>query len=399
MKKRLMAMLVALSMIVVATGCGKGYKIGEDGEVYNDYIKIKKWKELEVERVDPVEVTDEDVNLSIESDLQTLTTYVEVTDRGAQNGDQVTIDFVGKLDGVAFEGGTGSDTFILGEGSFVPGFQEGVVGHKAGETFDVPLTFPDNYGGDLGGKAVVFTMTLNKVEEVVRVTELTDEVVKKLNPNVKTVEEYKAQMKADLEASNQETADDTMRSSLFSLLSEQWEVIEYPEEELEEHTKDATEYYTSEYQSYLSYVASMSGMTVEEVEASYGMTVDQYVSSAYGTTIEEMAKMQYALQMAIDLLAKVEKITVDEKDVDAFMEEQATLAGYELDEYKKLLEEEYDEEELEELLKKTVVQEKVLDFLWENCKIVEPKETETETQTGTETESGSETESTEPVTE
>ena len=156
MKKRLMAMLVALSMIVVATGCGKGYKIGEDGEVYNDYIKIKKWKELEVERVDPVEVTDEDVNLSIESDLQTLTTYVEVTDRGAQNGDQVTIDFVGKLDGVAFEGGTGSDTFILGEGSFVPGFQEGVVGHKAGETFDVPLTFPDNYGGDLGGKAVVF---------------------------------------------------------------------------------------------------------------------------------------------------------------------------------------------------------------------------------------------------
>lgn len=392
-------MLVALSMIVVATGCGKGYKVGENGEVYNDYIKIKKWKELEVEKVDPIEVTDEDMQMSIDSDLQTLTTYVEIKDRGAQNGDQVTIDYVGKLDGVAFQGGTGSDTFILGEGSFVDGFQEGIVGHKAGEAFDVPLTFPENYGGDLGGKAVVFTMTLNKVEEVVAVTELTDEIAQKLNPNVKTVDEYKAQMRADLEASNQETADDTMRSSLFSVLSEQWEVIEYPEEELEEHTEDATEYYTSEYQSYLSYVASMTGATAEEVEASYGMTVDQYVSSAYGMTIEEMAKMQYALEMAIDLIAKVEKITVDEEDIDAFVEEQATQVGYEVDEYKELLEEEYDEEELEELLRKSVLQEKVLDFLWDNCKIVEPKETETETQTGTETESGSETESTEPVTE
>lgn len=391
-------MLVALSMIVVATGCGKNYKVGENGEVYNDYIKIKKWKELEVERVDPVEVTDEEVELTIESDLQTLAEMVEITDRGAQNGDYVTIDYVGKLNDVAFQGGTGSDTFVLGEGSYVDGFQEGIVGHKAGETFDVPLTFPENYGGDLGGKAVVFTMTLNKVEEQI-VPELTDEVATQLNPNVKTVDEYKAQVRADMEKSNKESADYSMRNSLFSLLSEQWEVTEYPEEDLEEHTEDATEYYTAEYQSYLNYVATMSGMTAEEVEASYGMTVDQYVSSAYGSTIAEIAKMQHALQMAIDLLAEVEKITVNQKDIDAFVEEQATQAGYELDEYKELLEEEYDEEELEELLRKSAVQDKVLDFLWENCKIVEPKETETETQTGTETESGSETESTEPVTE
>lgn len=398
MKKRIMALFVALTMIVVATGCGKGYKIGENGEVYNDYIKIKKWKELEVERVDPIAVTDEDVEMSIESDLQTLTTYVEIKDRGAQNGDQVTLSFVGKLDGVAFQGGTGSDKFILGEGNFVPGFQEGVVGHKAGEEFDVPLTFPENYGGDLGGKAVVFTMKLDKVEEVV-IPELTDETAKQLNPKAKNVEEYKKLVKADLEKSNQEDAEYQMRMTLFSLLGKQWEVTEYPKEDLEEHKKEAEEYCEAEYQGYLSYVASMSGMSVEEVKSTYEMTLDQFVSTMYGTTIEEMAKTQHALEMSLDLIAKVEKIKVTEKDVDAFLKKQAEQAGYDVDEYKELLEEESDEEDLDEILQKATFQEKILDFLWENCKIVEPKQTETESETSTETESEDETESTETVTE
>ena len=399
MKKRIMALFLALTMIATATGCGRGYKIGDNGEAYNDYITVKKWKELEVEKVEPIAVTDEDVQGAIDSDIQTLTSYEEVKDRGAINGDQVSIDYVGKLDGVAFQGGTGSDNFILGEGSFVPGFQEGIVGHKAGEKFDVPLTFPENYGGDLGGKAVVFTMTLKKVEEV-KVPELTDETAKKLNPKAKNVEDYKKLVKADLEKSNQEVAEDQMRSSLFGLLSAQWDVKEYPKEDLKEHKKEAKEYYEQEYQGYLSYVASMSGASVEEVESTYGMTVDEFVSSMYGTTIEEMAKMQHALQMSMDLIAKVEKIKVKQKDIDAFLEKQAKLAGYDLEEYKEKLEEESDDEdELKEMIRKATFQEMILDFLWDNCKIVEPKKTETQTQTGTETGTESEKESSETATE
>lgn len=399
MKKRIMALFLALTMIATATGCGRGYKIGDNGEAYNDYITVKKWKELEVEKVEPIAVTDEDVQGAIDSDIQTLTSYEEVKDRGAINGDQVSIDYVGKLDGVAFQGGTGSDNFILGEGSFVPGFQEGIVGHKAGEKFDVPLTFPENYGGDLGGKAVVFTMTLKKVEEV-KVPELTDETAKKLNPKAKNVEDYKKLVKADLKKSNQEVAEDQMRSSLFGLLSAQWDVKEYPKEDLKEHKKEAKEYYEQEYQGYLNYVASMSGASVEEVESTYGMTVDEFVSSMYGTTIEEMAKMQHALQMSMDLIAKVEKIKVKQKDIDAFLEKQAKLAGYDLEEYKEKLEEESDDEdELKEMIRKATFQEMILDFLWDNCKIVEPKKTETQTQTGTETGTESEKESSKTATE
>lgn len=379
-------MLVALSMIVVATGCGKNYKVGENGEVYNDYVKVKQWKGLEVEKVEPVAVTDEDVNLSIESDLQTLTTYVEVKDRGAQNGDQVTLDFVGKLDGVAFEGGTGSDTFILGEGSFVDGFQEGVVGHKAGETFDVPLTFPENYGGDLGGKAVVFTMTLNKVEEVVTVTELTDEVAAQLNPNAKNVEEYKELMKANLEKNNKEDAEAQMRANLVNLLIEQTEMIEYPEE-LEETITSWIDFMTEQ----LEYQASMYGMTVEALLEAMGYTEDTFKEEC-----EEMAKNDLRIKYSIELVLDVEEISHTEEDYENFLKEEVESLGAE------------SAEEVEEALesyygpggaKNYFLQIKVADFLWENCKIVEPKETETETQTETETESGSETESTEPVTE
>ena len=403
MKKRIMALFLALTMIATATGCGRGYKIGDNGEAYNDYITVKKWKELEVEKVEPIAVTDEDVQGAIDSDIQTLTSYEEVKDRGAKNGDQVTVDYVGRLDGVAFEGGTGSDTFILGEvkqGKPLEDFQKGIVGHKADETFEVPMTFPEDYAAEeMAGKAVVFTMTLKKVVEV-KVPELTDETAKKLNPKAKNVEDYKKLVKADLEKSNQEVAEDQMRSSLFGLLSAQWDVKEYPKEDLKEHKKEAKEYYEQEYQGYLSYVASMSGASVEEVESTYGMTVDEFVSSMYGTTIEEMAKMQHALQMSMDLIAKVEKIKVKQKDIDAFLEKQAKLAGYDLEEYKEKLEEESDDEdELKEMIRKATFQEMILDFLWDNCKIVEPKKTETQTQTGTETGTESEKESSETATE
>lgn len=388
MKKRLMAMFVALSMIVVATGCGKNYKVGENGEVYNDYVKINKWKELEVEKVEPVAVKDEDVNLSIESDLQTLTTYVEITDRGAQNGDQVTIDYVGKMDGVEFEGGTDSDvTFILGEGSFVPGFQEGIVGHKVGETFDVALTFPEDYYEDMAGKAVVFTMTLDKIEEVV-VPELTDEIVAQLSETAKTVDEYKAQVKADLEKSNQEAAEAQMISNAFTVFMEQCEVIEYPEERLEETIESCTEIYTEQ----LEQMATMYyGTTLEALKESTGMSEEDLL----GRSFEDIAKEQLLCELALELIAEVEGIEYTDEAYEKFLEEQAELYGYEDG---AAVEEAYEEMYGEGSFKIVCLQEKVAEFLYENCTIVEPTEEETETGTDATTEGETETEN-EPVTE
>ena len=139
MKKKIIAALVGICTVVVMTGCGnKG--------ISNDKITIKQYKGLEVEKVDPVEVTDTDVEDSINSTLQTKSTQNDITDRQAQEGDVVTIDYEGKKDGVAFDGGTAQDQQLeLGSGSFIDGFEDGIVGHNIGETFDLNLTFPEDY--------------------------------------------------------------------------------------------------------------------------------------------------------------------------------------------------------------------------------------------------------------
>lgn len=390
MKKRIMALFLAMAMVVTATACGKGYKVGDKGEVYNDYIKIKKWKELEVERVDPTPVTDEDVNMSIESDLQTLITYVDTKEQAAKMGDKVTIDYVGKVDGKEFEGGKDTNaTLILGQGKFLEKFEEGIVGHKAGEVFDVAFTFPEGYGEDLSGKDVVFTMTLHKVEAEV-IPELNDETVAKLSDKAKTVDEYKAQVKADLEKSNQESAEAQMLSNAFTAFMEQCEVIEYPKERLEETIETVTEIYTAQ----LEQMASYYGMTLEQLKESYGMSEEQLL----GASFEDIAKQQLLSELAVELIQKVEKLDFSDEAYEKFLEEQATQYGYEDG---AAVEEAYEEMYGEDSFKLAFKQEKVAKILYKNCVIVEPKETETETdtQTGTETEEGDEADSSDTVTE
>lgn len=383
-----MALFLAMVMVVVATGCGKGYKVGDKGEVYNDYVKIKKWKELEVERVDPTPVKDEDVEMSIESDLQTLAKTVDVTDRAAAMGDQVVIDYVGKLDGVAFDRGSANDqTITLGEAGFIDGFEKGIVGHKPGETFDLPLTFPKDYGNaDLAGKAVVFTITLDKIQEIV-IPKLNDETAKQLNSKAKNVEEYKKLVKENLEDLNQEEAEMQMKSNLLGVFLEQCEVIEYPEEELKENIEDMTEFMDKQLEEYAAY----AGMTAEAYFEASGFTEELWEKQ-----IDESVKDNLLIKYSLELLLDVEKISHTEEDYKSFLKEEAEKQGFK------------DAEEVEEALESYYgpggaelyfLQMNAVDILYENCKIVEPKQTETESETGTETELENETESTETVTE
>ena len=155
MKKKLAVLaagICALSLFL--TGCS--------GEISNDYVTITKYKGVEIDKVDADAVSDNDVEAQINSVLQSKSTTTEVTDRAAQTGDTVTIDYEGKKDGVAFDGGTATDAQLtLGSGQFIDGFEDGVVGHNIGDTFDLDLTFPENYGNeDLAGQAVVFTLSL-----------------------------------------------------------------------------------------------------------------------------------------------------------------------------------------------------------------------------------------------
>jgi trigger factor len=159
-------------------------------------IKLGNYNKLKV-KIEKTVVNEDDINEIIERMRHGLAEHKE-TKRAAKNGDETIIDFVGKRDGVAFDGGTGNDYgLVLGSGQFIPGFEEGVVGHKPGDVFDIELTFPADYHAvDLQSAKVVFTVTLKTVKEVI-LPEVNDEFAAKVGP-FKSVAELKTDIKREL---------------------------------------------------------------------------------------------------------------------------------------------------------------------------------------------------------
>ena len=157
-------------------------------------VVLGDYKGLEIEAV-PDEVSDEMIENEIDKQRHLNARHINIDDRAAEDGDKVNIDFEGKVDGVAFEGGSAEDQELeLGSGSFIPGFEEGIVGHEIGETFDIDVKFPEDYfNEDLKGKDAVFTITLNSIA-VEELPEVDDEFIKDIS-EFDTVDEYKADLK------------------------------------------------------------------------------------------------------------------------------------------------------------------------------------------------------------
>ncbi len=185
-------------------------------------VKLGDYTKLKVVRPE-ISVDKSDIDDVIERIRSSFTDKKAVT-RAAKLGDEAVIDFVGKKDDKAFDGGTGNDyPLVLGSGSFIPGFEEAVVGHKPGEIFDVPLTFPKNYQSkDLAGQKVVFTVTLQKVNEVT-LPEANDELAAKAG-DFTSIKDLRADIKRELLAQKQREADDTVRDDLVGQLVEKSKV-------------------------------------------------------------------------------------------------------------------------------------------------------------------------------
>lgn len=171
---------------------GKPLEFTATFEVYPE-VELRGLDTIEVEKP-VVEISDADVEKMIEVLRKQQATWKEISD-AAKADDRVTIDFTGTIDGEAFEGGKAEDfVLLMGQGRMIPGFEEGIVGHKAGEQFDVEVTFPEDYQAEnLKGKKAVFAINLKKVEEM-ELPELTDEFVAKFGPNTKTVADLCAEI-------------------------------------------------------------------------------------------------------------------------------------------------------------------------------------------------------------
>ena len=328
----------------------------------SEYVTLGEYKDLTVE-VAPVEVTDEQVMDKIASETkQTL------TEGTVESGDTVNIDYVGKIDGEEFDGGSAEGYDLeIGSCTFIDGFEDGIIGMQVGDTKDLELKFPEDYHStDLAGKDVVFTVTVNSIS---RVPELTDEVADSVVEGM-TAEAYQESVRQDLEDQAKESQKTEAEQKLLQAVYENATIDGYPEENLQYTIKRAKDYY--------EWLASMYGMSLDDYLKNYGMTQEEF-----NEQIQPVAEEALGEEMTLLAIAKEENIEVSDEEYEAGLARYAEAQG--MDDPSKL-EEAYGEN----YIKNSLLQEKVLDFLYENATIEEVAETEAESESESETEAASE---------
>ena len=258
----------------------------------SDYVTVGEYKGLKLDRITQ-SVTDDDVQAEIDYDLQAKGD--EVKD-GAAEGDVATINFTGTIDGEEFEDGSADDyELTIGEGSMIDGFEDGIVGMKPGETKELDLTFPDDYyEEDLAGKAVVFKVTLQKA---VRKAELTEDWVT-ANTDYKSVDEYKASVKKNLEEQAAEAADSTLRDNAWSEVLSASEVKKYPEEDV----NAAIDEYKASYETYIEEI----GIEMSDFLDAQGMTQDDFDEQC-----KETAQARVEQNMIVQEIMNKEGLSID----------------------------------------------------------------------------------------
>lgn len=285
-------------------------------------VEVKDYKGIEVEKVvNPV--TDEDINKQLDALREKNVTVETVDDRAAENGDDVVIDFEGFKDDVAFEGGKAEDfTLSLGSGQFIPGFEDQIVGHNAGEDFDINVTFPDEYQvKELAGAPAVFKIKLKSISKKV-MPELDDDMVKD-STEFDTVDEYKADVKKKLEEANEKHADSEVEAKIFD------KVIENMTAEIPQVMFDNR---VNEMISELEQRLAPQGISLDLYMQYTGQTIDT-VKKEYA----EQAEKQVKLRLALEKIAKLENIEVTEDELKAEFDKLAEAYKLDVDQIKQFI--------------------------------------------------------------
>lgn len=245
-------------------------------------VTLGAYKDLEVSVEASKEVTDEEVDAKLENERKNLAELV-VKEGAAENGDTVVIDFVGSVDGVEFDGGKGENHSLeLGSGQFIPGFEDQLVGAKAGDEVEVKVTFPEDYQAtDLAGKAAVFVTKVNEVKAK-EVPALDDELAKDLDDEVETLDELKAKYRKELEAAKEIAYDDAVEGAALDLAVENAEIVELPAEMVEDEVHRAMNEFMGNMQRQgisPEMYFQITGTTQEDLHKQYEADADKRVKT------------------------------------------------------------------------------------------------------------------------
>lgn len=263
-------------------------------------VKLGEYKGLKAKML-PVEATDEDVDKELENMRDRNSRLVTVDDREAQMGDTVELDFEGFVDGTAFDGGKGENYPLeLGSGSFIPGFEEQVAGHKTEEEFDVNVTFPEEYAAELAGKDAVFKCKIHEIK-MKEMPELDDEFAKDVS-EFDTLDELKADIKKQISDKKESEAKTDFENQLMEQVVENME-CEIPECMFEHRTDDMIQDY--------SYRLKMQGIDLDTYLSYLGQDKDAFKAS-FRTGAENQVKTSIALEAIVE----AENIEATDEDIE-----------------------------------------------------------------------------------
>ena len=309
-------------------------------------VSVKDYKGIKVER-EVKAVTDEDVNAEIEQVRARNSRVVDVEGRAVENGDITVIDFDGYVDGVAFEGGKSENyNLTIGSGSFIPGFEEQIIGHNVGDEFDVNVTFPTEYhAAELAGKEAVFKIVLHSIK-FNELPALDDEFAKDVS-EFDTLDEYKADVKAKIEKRYEKEAENAVEGQIIDALIANLEA-EIPAPMFESETEN----FVRDYDSRLR----MQGLDLNTYFKYTGLTLE-----ALREQFKPMAERQVKTRLALEKIVELEGITASDDEISAEYENMAKAYNMSADEIKKFVE--------SDAVKADICVKKAVDFVKENADI------------------------------
>lgn len=308
-------------------------------------VKLGDYKSVKYE-VEDVKVEDKEVEDQINSTLDRKADMELKEDGTVENGDTATIDFEGFKDGVPFDGGKADNyDLVIGSNSFIPGFEDQLIGMKSEETKDINVTFPENYHvEDLKGQPVVFKVTVHEIKKKV-LPELNDEFVKELKiDGVETVDQYKEYVKKNLLDSKKAQAENVASDNLLKKIAEQTE-INIPQSMIDHECDELI----NEQGQRLAY----QGISFDQYMKIIGQSKDEIKKE-----LEPQATERIKVSLALEEIAKQEKVEVNQEDIDKHYDELAKAYGMEASEVKKYIP--------EDQIKSDLKLQKALDLLKNN---------------------------------
>ena len=361
-KNTILASAAAALLAVSVTACTSNDAAYLSGLKASNFVEPCDYSAIPVEESAP-SVSDDYVNYVVQYQLSSSATTEEITDRDdVEDGDIVNIDYVGKKDGEEFDGGsaTGYD-LTIGSGSFIDGFEDGLIGHKVGETVDLDLTFPEDYSNsDLAGQSVVFTVTIHKIQQKVT-PELTDDwVVSQDISGVSNVEEYNDYVYDQLMQQAQSSYDSDVQSKVAQYMVENSTYTQDPPQKMIDRLVESAKTYYTNYAT------------------QYGMELDDFLTTFLGADEDdpEQVLTDNATDSAKELLvmkaiADKEGLNPSRTEFNTQLSSYAAQAGYSsVDEFKK--------SEDAESVRESLMLQNVLEFLQKNAVVSEPSDEDTE---------------------